>query len=637
MTDRRKSNVGINRRQFLNAAGGAALLSAAPKFRAATADPLTNLILPGADWGVWIDNGLVDPGEAVRMTITVPLNTPRSHLPAKLDVHQRYLEDAQPRVETVALRWAKSLEKNLWVAPASYRPSEAGNYYAAIRFYGHEIFSYFAAWKPGITAINFWVQMPAEYHTSGNLKDLYLPEIRLGHLPFDYELGLVGLLVFEAGWPPRERFRRAQVEAGAEVVPFFDGGYFFKLDPHFTQQFEEVTAKLPKEARHYVSQKSLAFHDTKLPDPTFDSLSVEQCSAVIAGARRYWKKWGFRPFTGVATYSPSDTLVESCRRNALTWISAVFADYDFTDGTDRWEVGWVQKHHGMPSFPYLISKVDFRCAGKADGQGTMMFPGWQNLPVWDHENRHEHGTDPGFYRRYSGLSPVQRMILYSKVFERDNELANNSFPLAATFCIQMDNPDNHALLRDLINRSRQGNLIFVHKRYLQTYFREHHIDISPNVTYTIPDHQFAAGAPKKLPAPYTFSDEAVWEGADGKAAFISNPTAPLEKGRSIHLPVWWYDYRTVRPMSPNKNLPAVDLTGVSLEVEGTSLVIQSPRGIDGLPICLWSLDTGTRSAAWIRKNRALRTAAPERLGQKTVMWILRPTVQAGRTVIPLNE
>lgn len=115
---------------------------------------------------------------------------------------------------------------------------------------------------------------------------------------------------------------------------------------------------------------------------------MEQCSSVIAGARRYWKKWGFRPFTGVATYSPSDTLVESCRENGLTWISGVFADYAFTDGTDRWEIGWVQKHHGMPSFPYLVSSVDFRCAGKADDQGTMMFPGWQNLPVWDHENRH---------------------------------------------------------------------------------------------------------------------------------------------------------------------------------------------------------------------------------------------------------
>ena len=101
----------------------------------------------------------------------------------------------------------------------------------------------------------------------------------------------------------------------------------------------------------------------------------------------------------------------------------------------------------MPSFPYLISQTDFRWTGNTDGQSTMMFPGWQNLPVWDHEDRHEHGTDPGSYNGFTGLSPVQRMMLYSQVFERDNQLAQNAFPLAVTFCIQMNNPDNHALLQ----------------------------------------------------------------------------------------------------------------------------------------------------------------------------------------------
>jgi hypothetical protein len=375
-----------------------------------------------------------------------------------------------------------------------------------------------------------------------------------------------------------------------------------------------------------------------LPDPNCHSLTVDQCSAVIEGAQRYWKEWGFHPFTGVATYSPSDTLVESCRRKGLKWISGVFADYDFTDGAERWQVGWRQKHRGMPSFPYLISKTDYRWTGKADEQSTMMFPGWQNCPVFEHENRHEEGTDPGTYNGCSGLSPVQRMMLFSKVFERDNQLADNSFPLAETFCIQMNNPDNHALLKELIDRSRQGRLIFVHKRYLQTYFREHRINADPNVCYTIPDAEFTSGHSTT----YTFSDEAVWEGADGKAAFISDPTAPLENGRSIHLPVWWYDFRNAAPLSPEKNLPSVDLSGVTLEVEkgtgGTSLVIQSPKAINGLPICLWDQSTGTeKSVAWIKANRAMRVAAPQRMGADTVMWILRPTVRAGKTVIPLYE
>jgi hypothetical protein len=151
--------------------------------------------------------------------------------------HPRYLEDTNTTVETVSLKWKKVSAKNRWQAAVTYRPGQAGNYYADIQFHGHEIFSYFATWKPGITAVNFWVDMPAEYHAAGNLTDLYLPEVKAGHIPFDYELVLVGESVFKADWVPRELFRRAQVEAGAEVVPFLDGGYFHKLDPEFVERF----------------------------------------------------------------------------------------------------------------------------------------------------------------------------------------------------------------------------------------------------------------------------------------------------------------------------------------------------------------------------------------------------------------
>ena len=218
---------------------------------------LENLKESGADWGIWIDNGLVNPGESVRMTVSVPFNTPSTNLPAVLEVHPRYLEDTQAGVENVNLNWERIPAKNQWQARVHYRPQEAGNYYAAIHFCGHELFSYFAAWKTGITAVNFWVDMPVEYHDAGNLKDLYLPEVKSGHLPFDYELVLAGELVFQPDWKPRELFCRAQVEAGAEVVPFLDGGYFHKLAPEFTQRFEEITNTMPGWRGERVVQRRL--------------------------------------------------------------------------------------------------------------------------------------------------------------------------------------------------------------------------------------------------------------------------------------------------------------------------------------------------------------------------------------------
>jgi hypothetical protein len=104
--------------------------------------------------------------------------------------------------------------------------------------------------------------------------------------------------------------------------------------------------------------------------------------------------------------------------------------------------------------------------------------------------------------------------------------------------------------------------------------------------------------------------------------------------------VWWYDYRNAGPLSPEKNQSEVDLSGVTLEVKKQGgknfLVLQSPRTIDGLPICLWGLDTeAKRSAAWIKRNRALPVAASERMGSNTVTWIIHAAIQPGRTLIPL--
>jgi len=104
-----------------------------------TQNPLEKLEASGADWGIWIENGLVNPGEAVRMTVSVPLSIPYTNLPALLEVHPRYLEEAQKPVEELHLDWEKISKENLWRARVRYRPRQAGNYFAAIQLYGREI------------------------------------------------------------------------------------------------------------------------------------------------------------------------------------------------------------------------------------------------------------------------------------------------------------------------------------------------------------------------------------------------------------------------------------------------------------------------------------------------------------------
>lgn len=612
-------------------------------------DAFSDLAQTGSEWGVWIDNGLVRPGETVLITVSVPLATPAADLPKAIEVHPRYLEAPQTPVVSLPAEWRRSEEKKRWIAKAEYQPNEAGNYYAAIHFLGEELFSYFAAWKPGMMAVNFWAFYAPEYHATGNLKDLYLPQIRKGHLPVDCELALLGEKVFTENWAPKALFRRVQVETGAEVVPFLDGGYFHKLNPDLKARFEAVTETMPDDCRKMISEETMAVHGMKrLPDPTFHGLSVEQSTKVIEGAERFWKEWGFRPFSGVGTYSPGNALVEACRARGKTFISGVFPDYIFNDGGERWEPGWVQNHRGMPSFPYLISEVDFRRAGKADAQFTMMFPGWQNLPIWDGGlpwKFGRYGSDVGFfgYKYENGTSPTpaDRIMMQVDAWERSNQLARNDFPLAMTLCMQMNNRYVPDVFEAIIARAARGNLIFVHKRYLPEYFKNHRIETSPQIAYTIPDGEIIKGVAKFAEKRYAFSDSVVWEGALGKAAFISEATEPLPTGRSIHLPVWWYDFRNAAPLGPEKNFPAVDLTQVTLLVQkealGTKLIVQSPVAIDGLPICLWDLELcEEKSPEWIKKHRAVQVAAPKRMGQNATTWIIRPAINAGETVIVLK-
>jgi hypothetical protein len=591
------------------------------------------------DRGVWIDDGLVGVGENVHMTVALPGDQSIHKLPPVLVIHPRYLEDPTATVEAIRLKWEKSQDGARWSAVVDYQPQRAGNYYAAIQDENRECFAYFAAWKPGLTVTTFWVFMAAEYHAMGNLADLYLPEIRAGHLPFDYELALVGEQVFKDDWEPRPRFREAQEETGADVIPFFDGGYFHKLDPQFTKRFEDVTQKMSPDADG-VSRETYAFRDRMLPDPTFHGLTIEQCESLINGARRYWKRWGFRDFTGISTYSPSHLLVEACRRQGLPWISGVFQDYSLHDGRDRWLGSWVQEHSGMPSFPYIVSRDDYRRAGACDQQCTMMFPAQRNLPVWDYESFHWAAVDAQNFQGWTNTTMVKRMMDFADAYRRNDALCRYDFPYVISYCIQFPSyiQANRDVLNSLIERAGKGQTIFAHKRDIQEYFRKHNIQRSPDLTCGMPDGELTAGAPAPLTKGIQISYEAWWEGADGKAAFVSNNVPQLGFSQAPYLPIWWFDFRGKPTLSEKVNLPKEDLSSVTAEViqdgEKKVLVIRSPRAIRGLPICLWNLSKGMKvDEAWIRKNRAMRVAAPKSQGQDATMWVIRPDVITGENRI----
>lgn len=106
------------------------------------------------------------------------------------------------------------------------------------------------------------------------------------------------------------------------------------------------------------------------------------------------------------------------------------------------------------------------------------------------------------------------------------------------------------------------------------------------------------------------------------------------------MPVWWYDYRSASPLSPKVDLSSVDLSGVSIElgsnVKGKIIMVRTSKALNGMPICLWDLNANTnQSVFWMKKYRAMKVAAPKNWGVNVFMWIIRPALKAGSTIIPL--
>ncbi|MFB9279570.1 hypothetical protein [Cohnella cellulosilytica] len=557
---------------------------------------------------LWIDNGLVKPGEEVR--IAVSERSSNENKPETLTIYPLYLETGRAIRETVALEWRAKSDAQA-EAVVVYTPTRPGNYYAEVVTEDGPRSAYFSVWEPGMTIVSFWSAFADSFHSRGNHKDLYMKEAKAYKLPLDFELMLVGDNTFISTWYLHRKLRTAQQEVAADVVPFFDGAYFHRVHPDFQDRFNYD-------------------EEGRVPDPTFHGLTAERCGKLIEGARSYWKKWGYREFTGISTYSPSNSLMLACRQAGVRWVSGLFPEYDFTDGRALWQSAWVQRHAGMPEFPYYPGTDDFRKAGTRGEDALMIFPADRRNPVLNHAGFYAHGTDTLNCIRHYGDGAADKLMEYAEVFIRNNRLTRGESPFAISYTLQMDDLEmdgqvevNREMLSRFAQRARAGDVIFAHKRHLQQYYARHE-PATPEIACCVGD--LLADAPRDTVKKFHFSrghedsagtggeasqgqydlfgpdyvkedpfPEVVWwEGAEGKAAFVERVPdgVKVDYDGSPQLPFWWYDYRRPYAYGDRDQPERVKLAGVSCRVEMEEsgerwLVIDSPAAFSELPVCLW--------------------------------------------------
>lgn len=559
---------------------------------------------------LWIENGLVKPGEEVRIVVTDrSQNAPKSK---SVTIYPLYLETGRAIRETLPLEWNIKPDSQTEVeAEVIYIPTRPGNYYAEVITEDGPRSAYFSVWEPGITVVSFWAPFADSIHSRGNHRDLYMEEVRAYKLPMDFELMLVGDHTFTDAWYLHRKLRKAQQEVAADVLPFFDGAYFHRLHPDFMARLNYDEAG-------------------RMPDPTFHGLTTEQCQLLIEGARRYWARWGYRDFSGISTYSPSNSLMAACRQAGVRWVSGLFPEYDFTDGRSLWQSAWVQRHAGMPEFPYYPGEDDFRKAGARGDDGLMIFPADRRNPVLNHAGFYAHGTDSQNCIRHYPDAAADKLMEYAEVFIRNNRLLKAESPFVLSFTLQMDDLDcegmvdvNREMLRSLAQRARAGDVIFAHKRHIQRYYSRNE-PATPDIACCVGDlladaapevvkrfhysrgHADSAGTSAEANrADYdlfgpdyvkeaSFPEVVWWEGSDGKAAFVERVPNGVEVDYdgSPQLPFWWYDYRQPYLYGDRDKPERVKLTNVACRMEADEnavrwLIIDSPVALSELPICLW--------------------------------------------------
>lgn len=565
--------------------------------------------------------GLINVGETITFHIENDLPDPTT-----LTIYERYLEKNCTASCSLKILWEKT--KMGFEANVFYTPSLPGNYYAEIGKGTYQRTAYFGVWAPGIAVQTMWMFFSPAWHARGNLHDFYGTEFQRYHLPADIEICTTGDEFLSADWFAIENLKKYHSSNSCKVYPFLDFAIAETFVPHLKGQ---------RGGRQF----------GPLPNPTAHGLSTSDCREFIIAIQEHWKRWNLPAFEMVGHYSPNNALVEACSLEGLLGIDGVFSEHDFNDGGKRWDYGWRQYHFGVPNFPYYTRKADFRKAGCRDERQSpvMIFPADLRHPVLSHAGYTGHSNDMGFAywierNPISGGPSTNVHHVLDKYIEFQEEMyasimANNSStPTVLCGPVEFgddENPGvvdgNRMLLQYFANRGRSGQVIFAHKSDVAKYYQRHLVT-TPDQGYVVHDlisdllapriamhvmnsnhgyDQFAGTEGK----PEIFPDTLVWCGENGKAAFLKreildepaqNANIAPKKVVSIRpshrgspwLPFWWYDYNDDGQNIPETSqMKMVDLDGFSAKLERlpegdiVTLLIDAPRHITNLPVCLW--------------------------------------------------
>ena len=327
-------------------------------------------------------------------------------------------------------------------------------------------------------------------------------------------------------------------------------------------------------------------------DANWDSLDAETIETRLRALDGFWRERGFAPLHGIATYTPSNSLVAAMKRLGWRVLHSVVPEQNWSDG--RWAIN----HWGMPNQPFYVSGEDFRKPAER-GENNVIAMSMNSYHLYMPHVTHwgDNVLSPSHFLRWhrtveSGPEPLRfgnflRDYLAAAEGREEPFFLIAGFEFGRTFGVRSMTKHNRRGLELVLEAAKRHPVVFATGRDVALYYERHQL-AQPEAVFTQRD--YLAGT-RIMDKPVNSGPSIGMEMHAYKAVF-----AHLEP-----LPFYHYDY--LEPWHYRADDTAVprdyvesDRAAVEVRRSGDVLTLRAAKPLErAVPVAVWA---GTGSACW---------------------------------------
>ena len=347
----------------------------------------------------------------------------------------------------------------------------------------------------------------------------------------------------------------------------------------------------------FLDDKKFGHHDSN-----WDTLTLDAIKERLRALQDWFVKNGLQPLNRIASYTPSNTLVQACSEVGIRILHSLIPEQNWSDGE------WAINHWGMPTCPFWIAPDDFRKAAPRGGPdsviGMTMNHYHVTLPHLTHWG--DFVLSPSHFDRWiraadSGPHPVRFKQFLRDVVQGWDGVDGEPFFFVAgfefgrSFGTKKMTRYNRQGMQALIELAGTEKIAFAPSPDVLAYY-DRHIDDIPGRIFRQRDSWAGVSIDGK---PALVGDSVVIERKEYKSATLEGEA----------LPYFYYDYAIpwkfeTRDQNAPTNFATACAQAITVTRNGNTLTLNADKPLARtVPIVLWD-------AAPLTDEFSARTLSP---------------------------